>query len=306
MTRSVCPECGRKLKPNARFCSYCGVNLDRKSIALTSNQAASTSEGSSKSISDKVDTSTDDSMPPALEAALILRGKLETLQVQRIGLDEDLETLRVKQLVGELDEGQATKKIGEVQNRFDLVNKEIESLKEKAQTPIETLHQEQREQQNRIQRLEDLRETGEVEQAIYQRLASEYHIKLREITQHLETEFSRGQEWLRNLEIRKEQLEFDRETLQVRARIDDVTKREVKKQLKTLDDEITKITRVVAGLRAILGSKETPNTLQSSTPRRSLKDEAPQIASKNQCSHCGAQVKPGRRYCLNCGNIITS
>lgn len=300
MPKSQCPECGRQLKPNANYCSYCGVNLGKKSD-LTPTPAPQETSTSPTIEQEESPPPTKEAMPPMVEAALILRGKLETLQTQKATLDEEQETIRVKQLVGEITESEAKKELDKLKSRLDPISKEIEQIEKKAITPLEQLQQDKKVQEGRLQRLEDLRNSGEVEEAIYKRLSTEYSNKLNEINHQLETEIASAHFWLVQLEQRKQELEFEKETLQVRARIDEVSKREVNKQLKSLDEELNKINSVIAGLRAILG---THPTLTKPTEKISIKVKKKVPASK--CAFCGAKISQGSKYCYTCGRLLPS
>ncbi len=304
MSNQPCPECGRKLKPNAKFCSYCGVSLSSRQtkVATAHVQPIIDTPVPKKEPAKEVEE-----IPPAVEAALIMRGKLELLRSQKAALDEELETIKVKQLVGELLEGEAKAQSDKLQERLNPIAKEIEDLEAKAITPLEKFQQEKKIQEGRLQRLEDLRKSGEVDDAIYQRLSSEYGSKLTEINQYVDIETSLANNWLALLENRKQKLEFDKETLQIRARIDEVSKRDVKKQLKVIDDELNRLTSIIAGLRAILGSAAYP-------PKIPIKESALPSTEKRitgkprseTCPYCQAKITLNAKWCYSCGRLLES
>lgn len=304
MSSRQCPECSRQLKPNARFCSYCGVSLVKRKETVTAIQETKTSPKASQ-VSEPIEEI--ESIPPSVEAALIFRGKLETLHTQKAALDEELETVKVKQLVGELSEIEAKKQSSKLQARLSPITKEVEEIESKAQTPLERLQQEKKVQEGRLQRLEDLKKSGEVDEVIYTRLSSEYQDKLTELGQQLKSEISKANHWLAQLEHQKQQLEFDRETLQIRARIDEVSKRDVKKQLKTIDEEINKLTSIIVGLRSILGSEASAPKPAASRPPPARQGKKPQKKPASDiCPFCQAQITPGSKYCYTCGRLIAS
>jgi DNA repair exonuclease SbcCD ATPase subunit len=250
----------------------------------------------------KESVQTVENIPPLVEAAFIMRGKLQTLQSQRAAIEEEQETVKVKQLVGELTEKNAEKEKAILQKRLEPITKEIEELENKAVSPLEQLQQEKKIQEGRLHRLEELRSSGEVDEAVYQRLGREYNDKLNETNQKLDVELAKANHWLVQLNERKQQLVFDRETLQVRARIDEASKREVKGELKAIDEEINKITSIIAGLRSLLG-----NAAPASTPSTPAKPAIPKPGQKpgpGQCPHCQAKVTPMSKYCYTCGNLL--
>jgi DNA repair exonuclease SbcCD ATPase subunit len=302
MSSQACPECGRQLKPNARFCSYCGVSLEKRQRTVTAVQAqsASVAPASTNDLSNEVEA-----IPPIVESALIMRGKLESLQSQKVALDEEQETIKVKQLVGELSESEAKTQSAKLQARLDPLIKEIEDLEKKAVTPLERFQQEKTVQEGRLQRLEDLQKSGEVDTAIHRRLSDEYGNKLAEINQQLEKEISQANKWLAQLENRKQQLEFDKETLQIRTRIDEVSKRDVNKQLKALDDELNKLTSIIVGLRSILGSGAVPSktSIKAPTSHPPSKKKSGK-STQDTCPHCQAQITPGTKWCYSCGRLL--
>jgi chromosome segregation ATPase len=301
MSNQQCPECGRKLKPNAKFCSYCGVSLNTRQRTQTTvqTQATSATPIPSNELAKEVEA-----IPPTVESALIMRGKLEGIRSQKAALEEEQETIKVKQLVGELSEKEATSQSEKLKSRLDPISKEIEDLENKANTPLEQLQQEKKVQEGRIQRLDELRKSGEVDDAIYKRLSSEYGEKLTETKHQLENAISQANSWLAQLEDRKQQLEFDKETLQIRARIDEVSKRDVNKQLKAIDDELNKLTSIIAGLRSILGTAAAP--ISPKTTSTSRKKKKPDQKAAQICPHCQAKISPGTKWCYSCGRLLQS
>ncbi|MHA2426647.1 MAG: hypothetical protein ACXADB_01210 [Candidatus Hermodarchaeia archaeon] len=243
-----------------------------------------------------------EAIPPSVETALIMRGKLERLRSQRAALDEEQETIKVKQLVGELSEKEAIAQSEKLQTRLDPILKETEDLEKKATTPLEQLQQKKHVQEGRLQRLEELKKSSEVDDAIYQRLSGEYGTKLAEFNQQLESEISQANKWLSNLEDHKQQLEFDKETLQVRARIDEVSKRDVNKRLKTIDSELNKLTSIIAGLRATLGTAASPPTasVTKSAPSKKKSGKTP----PSNCPYCSSKITPGNKWCYSCGRLL--
>ncbi len=300
MSQTQCPICGRKPKPKANFCHFCGTRLGIKQESPTTEPSRIISKPKSAIPSEK-EVSTTDEVPAELEAALILRGKLETLQKQKISIEEELETLKVKQLVGELSETKAKKMIEEVEAKLTPIIKEIKELEEKATTPLELLYQERKTQEERLQRLRELNDSGEVDKSIYQRLASEYQTKMDETALQLGVELEKTHHWLSRLEVQQQQLEFDKETLQVRARIDEISKSEVNKQLKDFEKELAKIKAVLEGLRAILGISPT-------SAKETMEPKAAQSTRKiksGKCPFCGNKISSDSKYCYLCGRLIT-
>ncbi len=301
MSNQQCPECGRQLKPNARFCSYCGVSLTarKKVVETIQAQPEIAAPVPDNHISQEVTE-----IPPAVESALIMRGKLERLRFQKAALDEEQETVKVKQLVGELSEKEAKNQSDKFQQRLDPITKEIEELESKAITPLEQLKQEKEVQEGRLQRLEELQKSGEVDDAIYQRLSNEYQGKLTEINQQLDNEISLANRWLAQLENRKQQLEFDKETLQIRARIDEVSKRDVNKQLKGIDDEVNKFTSIIGGLRSILGSAAAPPKVFVPKPTATPSPKPSGKAATETCLFCQTKISPDSKWCYSCGRLL--
>jgi len=301
MSSPQCSECGRQLKPNAKFCSYCGVSLKERHAAVTPAEVNRPSVAVAPSVKPAQEV---ESIPPQVEAALIMRGKLETLRTQKVALDEEQETVKVKQLVGELSDQETQDQLNKLKNRLDPIQKEIEELESKALTPLEQLQQEKTIQEGRIQRLEALLKSGEVDETVHQRLSTEYNGKLADIHQQLDTKIKTANHWLVQLEERKQQLEFDRETLQIRARIDEISKRDVNKQLKAIDEEINKLTSIISGLRSLLGSAAPPPTISAKKPKTGVKKEAK--AALDKCPYCQAKITTGTKYCYTCGRLIQS
>ncbi len=300
MSSQPCPECGRQLKPNAKFCSYCGVSLNQRQAHVPAVQPSKAAPAPQKEPAEEVEM-----IPATVESALIMRGKLELLQSQKVALDEEQETVKVKQLVGEFSESEAKAQSDKLQARLNPIVKEIEDLEAKALTPLEKLQQDKKVQEGRLERLENLKKSGEVDDAIYQRLSSEYTNKLVEINQQLENEVSQANKWLVQLEDRKQQLEFDKETLQIRSRIDEVSKRDVKKQLKVIDAELNKLASIIAGLRAILGSAAPPPKDPAQKPASpSTTKKKAEKAAPETCSYCQAKISPGSKWCYSCGRLL--
>lgn len=301
MSETQCPICGRKPKPKANFCHFCGTRLSIKQESQTTKPSRVISKAKSSIPSEKgTKASITDAVPAEVEAALILRGKLETLLQQKITIEEELETLKVKQLVGELSEAKAKKQIEQVEAKLAPITKEIKELEEKATTPLELLYQEHKTQEERLQRLRELNDSGEVEKSVYQRLASEYQNKINETALQLGAELEKAHRWLSQLEVQQQQLEFDKETLQVRARIDEISKSDVNKQLKDFEKELAKIKAILEGLHAILAISpaptKAPTVPKATQPIRKIKS--------GKCPYCGNKISSDSRYCYLCGRLI--
>jgi DNA repair exonuclease SbcCD ATPase subunit len=239
-------------------------------------------------------------MPAEIEAAVVLRGNLESLRAERVSLEEQLETVRAKQLVGEIPESEAEKTLQPLQSKLNSLTKEVEEIEGKARTPLEQLEQEHDAQQQRLERLETLRQSGEVNGAIYERLAAEYRGKLAEAGRRAEAERVRMQLWLGQFESQQQKLEFERETLRVRGRIDDLSKREVAKQLKTLEGELSKVAGIVKGLRWLTGVSASTTPAVPSTPGPGVSA----ITGSGKCPHCGAAIGSSSKWCIVCGRLL--
>jgi len=302
MSQTQCPICGRKPKPKANFCHFCGARLGAKQeLPITDSSGIISKTESSIQSEKETEVPITDGVPAEVEDALILRGKLEALWQQKSAIEEELETLKVRQLVGELSETKAKKQIEQVEAKLSPITKEIKELEEKATTPLELLYQEHKTQEERLQRLRELKDSGEVDKSIYQRLANEYQNKMDEITLQLGVELEKAHRWLNRLEVQQQQLEFDKETLQVRARIDEISKNEVNKQLKDFEKELAKIKAILVGLHAILAISPTPTKAttasKASQPIRKIKS--------GKCPYCGNKISSDSKYCYLCGRLIT-
>ncbi len=300
----TCNQCGRRLKPRAKFCSYCGqpISTSPKPSLSTEDVTPTTSKHASRTDVSEPQSSVE-AMPQVVEAALILRGKLAKLLSERDALEEEMETIRVKQLVGELAEDAAKKRIEKLKTKIDRLTREIKEFEGKASTPLEQLEQEHITHAERLQKLETLYQSGEVEQSIYERLVTEYRNKLADLVQKLEAERAKAKRWLSELETRQEQLEFDKETFEVRAKLDELPQSQVTRRLQSIEQELSKTSQIVVGLRAVLGlssssfKREPP--LQPSRASRS-----PRSTHHRTCPNCGGTVPPGGKWCYHCGNMV--
>ncbi len=243
-------------------------------------------------------------MPQVVEAALILRGKLAKLLSERDILEEEIETVRVKQLVGELSEAAAKKRMEKLKTKINRLAREIKELEGKTGTPLEKLEQEHITHAERLQKLETLYQSGEVEQSIYERLVNEYRNKLADIVKKLEAERGKAQQWLTELESRQQQLEFDKETFGVRAKLDELPQSQVTRRLQSIEQELSKISQVVIGLRALLGV--SPTSLSGESSPRLSRDtrSSSRTAHPGKCPNCGGTVPSGSKWCYHCGNMI--
>lgn len=242
-------------------------------------------------------------MPQVVEAALILRGKLATLLSEKDTLEEEMETVRVKQMVGELSEAAAKKRIAKLKEKIDRLDREIKELEGKTGTPLEQLEKEHITQAERLQKLETLYQSGEVEKSIYERLVTEYKTTLAEIVEKLEVERVKAQTWLSELEARQQQLEFDRETYEVRAKLDEIPQSQVTRRLQSTEQELSKISQVIVGLRALLGLSSVASRMES--PRSSkATPSSSRRAHPSRCPNCGGSVPSSGKWCYHCGNLI--
>ncbi len=243
-------------------------------------------------------------MPQVVEAALILRGKMAKLLSERDMLEEEMETVRVKQLVGELLEAAAKKRLEKIKAKIERLTKEIKEFEGKASTPLEQLEQEHITHAERLQKLETLYQSGEVEQSVYDRLVAEYRDKLADIVQKLEVERVKAQHWLSELEARQQQLEFDKETFGVRAKLDELPQSRVTRRQQNLEQELSKISQVVAGLRALLGVSSTSISREASPKSSRVTRSSSKVTHPGKCPNCGGSVPPRSKWCYHCGNMI--
>ena len=305
MPRLTCSQCGRRLKPRAKFCSYCGKPISaslKPSISAESVTLPITHRPSRAEVTET--QSSVEPMPQVVEAALILRGKLAKLLSERDALEEEMETIRVKQLVGELSEAAAKKRMEKLKIKIDRLAREIKGFEGKASVPLEQLEQEHIIHAERLQKLETLYQSGEVEQSIFERLVTEYRNKLAGIVHKLEAERVKAQCWLSEIEARQQQLEFDRETYGVRAKLDELPQSQVTGRLQSIEQELTKISQVVVGLRAVLGVP-SPSFVGETTAKPSRASRSSSRTSRHgKCSSCGASVPPRSKWCYHCSNMV--
>lgn len=305
MPRLTCNQCGRRLKPRAKFCSYCGqpISASPKSSLSTEGITPTTSERSSRTAVSEPQSSVEP-IPQVVEASLILRGKLARLLSERDTLEEEMETIRVKQLVGELSEGAAKKRMEKLKTKLERLAREIKEFEGKASTPLEQLEKEHITQAERLQKLETLYQSGEVEQSIYERLVTEYRNKLADLVQKLEAERVKAKRWLSELEARQQQLEFDKETFEVRAKLDELPQSQVTRRLQNIEQELSKISQIVVGLRAVLGLS-SPSFIRGASPQPSQASRSSSRPTRRRtCQNCGGTVPPSSKWCYHCGNMI--
>jgi hypothetical protein len=130
-------------------------------------------------------------------------------------------------------------------------------------------------------------------------LVAEYKSKLAEIVNQLEVERVKAQNWLTELATRQQQLEFDKETFGVRAKLDELPQSQVTRKLQSIELELTKIIQIIAGLRAVLGV---------SSPSLSGKPHSPRSSRRTRsgiCPNCGGTVPARSKWCYHCGNMVS-
>jgi RNA polymerase subunit RPABC4/transcription elongation factor Spt4 len=310
-TTIVCPKCGQQVKGGSKFCRYCGSALVTPQITTkppsTEVEAAVSDTVPSKE--SKVESIEPIAIPSKILASLMARGRQLVLE------DEYAENGTASdQLLDELSQAASES------------NFELEDL-------IDTYINERAE----LERLEALKEKGEVSDRVYERLTGEYDEKLERMDEQIQAGARQLQGYHAQIQLDYAKVKDELETLNARILIGDEVD-DIKDKKTTLTEKTDRLNYALIAAQHILqkestlrngpltrfevkettvtDSKVTPvkpekepaskdsseqETVEASESGTSSTSSQPDVEAGKICTQCGRITSSDARFCVHCG-----
>ena len=280
-----CARCGNPLLDGTRFCGKCGQpvvgspitdELDGKPVNIvdqaekpqldTAKVQSRVDSGiheipilSETDIPPVLDSSTEDPSAPIEipeEMILILYGRKRAPEIKKelVEHKEELDALSEKMEVGLLTKKEAMEQLDIQKKKISGLQTEQAQLEDVSSVPIE-IERLDEELEKIIQwekKLEDLKQTGEVSDAVYKKVQQEYNEKRSNAEQHLNTQVLSLKQWADLLKKRAIRLAQELETKKVKLSVEDKSSDDVLKQMKETEKELTTIKIAEEQARIIL------------------------------------------------------
>lgn len=189
----VCPNCGQSVKGSAKFCKFCGTKMGA-SVSTPVSRPVTTGRVAPARVPDREPVT---EVPAEVLAQLEARSQLMSLE------EEDAELLKQLEILEkELEEGDRS--IAELEKEIKPLQKKIKALKtreKKLKTKVkeyafEKAGKDRLASKERLDKLEELKESGKVRESVYIRLKEEYEKNLDEADALYQEQVVLAREWL--------------------------------------------------------------------------------------------------------------
>ncbi|MEM3586412.1 MAG: hypothetical protein QXO71_03725 [Candidatus Jordarchaeaceae archaeon] len=253
---SICPRCGQRAEDWFIYCKYCGFPLKQESekpkkpVTIEVEVEEPTKPPIIKKVSkpQKIDVKEAklevskpveiEKIPDDIRRNLVGRGKTYLIETRLRKLNRDYETLKTRQLVGEITEEELEKRSEPLWQEINDIKKTLEEMGATEPLEVEVLLAEKETQIERKKKLEELLIKGEIRETIYQKLVSEYDSKIKQAEKRLKEGITQMEKWLASLKIEKQELLDQQEMLIAKMKIGDMPIKDYEIQKKDLETKI--------------------------------------------------------------------
>jgi len=258
----VCERCGKSIPEGAKFCGACGnptfqsekvSAVESPSVTKTTQPSAEpglhdipilseTSSPMSSEPSEERIATPEIEVPDEMIMILYARKKAPAIQKELNAQEEELDALSEKMNVGLLTRKEAMEQLKTLKTAIKELQDEKAQLGESASVPleIEQLDQELNTIGEWEEKLEGLKKSGNVSDAVYQKVTREYGDKRRNLEDQLREQVLRLKQWTALLQKKAEQLAREQETLKVKLKVEGISTEEGEKTLNEIKTEYEK------------------------------------------------------------------
>lgn len=280
-----CARCGNPLLDGIRFCGKCGQSVVRSPIKdeldvkpVNIVEQAKKPQLDTAKVQTRVDSGiheipilSETDIPPVLDSStedptapieipeemiLILYGRKRAPEIKKelVEHKEELDALSEKMEVGLLTKKEAMEQLDIQKKKISGLQTEQAQLEDVSSVPIEIerLDEDLEKIKQWENKLEDLKQTGEVSDAVYKKVQQEYNEKRSIAEQDLNTQVLSLKQWADLLKKRAIRLAQELETKKVKLSVEDKSSDDVLKQMKETEKELTKIKIAEEQARIIL------------------------------------------------------
>lgn len=253
----TCPRCGQRTEEWFVYCKYCGLALkheierakkpvtirvegeEPEKASLNAGKVREVKETEKMEVKPQVNEPVEvEKIPEEVKRNLIGRGKTYLVETRLRKLNKDYETLKTRQIVGEITEEELEKRSEPLRQEISEIKKSLEDMGATEPLEVEVLLAEKETQIERKKKLEDLLLKGEIREAIYQKLVSEYDTKLEDAENKLTEGVRKMEKWLISLEAEKQDILDQQEMLMAKMKIGDLPVKEYETHKKELETKL--------------------------------------------------------------------
>lgn len=253
---TTCPRCGQRAEDWFIYCKYCGfplrqelekpkkpvtirVELEEPAKPIVTRKVRETPKIEEKEAElEALKTVEVEKIPDDVKRNLIGRGKTYLIETRLRKLNRDYETLKTRQLVGEITEEELEKRSEPLWQEMNDIKKTLGEMGATEQLEVEVLLAEKETQVERKKKLEELLIKGEIRETIYQKLILEYDTKLKQAEKKLKEGVQQMERWLVSLKAERQELLDQQEMLIAKMKIGDIPVKEYEAQKKELEAKI--------------------------------------------------------------------
>jgi chromosome segregation ATPase len=246
----ICSNCGQTVKATAKYCKFCGSALSA-SAARVAPAAPPTASVYPSPRSVKAVTE----VPADALAQLEARAELTRLASEEEQVVADLEKLE-----GELERGDRSideleKQISPLQKRVKALKTQKKQLESKVQGFLfEKAAKDRAHWSDRLEKLEELKESGKVRESVYGRLHNEYETSRNKADAEYQQQVLQAREWLALLKAQYTAARDELAVLEARRSVGEVKTADYEARKEKLENRSQTLGRQVEILENVLRS----------------------------------------------------
>jgi chromosome segregation ATPase len=243
----VCPRCGQTLKDTAKFCKFCGTRLSDVASSATSAQpktAARVAARKSKAVTE---------VPAEILAQLEAKAQLMELESEEKEVLGELERLDAELERGDRSIAELEKEIKPLKKRIKKLKTSEKSLEAKVTGfTFEKAAKERLVWTDRLEKLEELKESGKVRKSVYTSLRRDYESSRSDADAKYQEQVLQAREWLALLKAQYTAARDELSLLEARHSVGEIKDADYKSSKTKLEKRTKILGRQVEILESIL------------------------------------------------------
>jgi len=229
----ICPNCGQSVKDSAKFCKYCGSKLGAP-VSAPVSRPVTTGRAAPAAVVDRAPVT---EVPAEVLAQLEVRSELMNIEEEDSELLEELDQLEKELEQGDRSIAELEKEIKPLQKKIkDLKTKEKKLKSKVKEFDFEKAGKERLRLKERMEKLEELKESGKVRESVYIRLQDEYEQGMAESDAQYQEQVVLAREWLALLKAQYKAVRDELSLLDARHSVGEVKDVDYKSRKETLEN----------------------------------------------------------------------